>query len=66
MRPGFTLIEVDPSGVERRVEAALASQNPLHFSVRELQDSTLKLGFVEGARRVVFGAPQAVRVTRAF
>jgi hypothetical protein len=66
LRPGFTLLEVDAHGVEHRVDAALASGNPVHFSLREIQDSTLKLTFVEGARRVVFGAPQSVRVTRAF
>jgi hypothetical protein len=66
LRPGFTLIEVDPSGSERRIEAALAGDNPLHFSLREIQDRTLKLTFAEGDRRVVFGAPQSVRVTRAF
>lgn len=66
LRPGFTLLEVDPSGIEHRVEAALASGNPLHFTLREIQDSTLKLTFAQGERRVVFGAPQSVRVTRAF
>ena len=66
LRPGFALIEVDPSGGEHRIEAALAGGNPLHFSLREIQDRTLKLTFTEGDRRVVFGAPQAVRVTRAF
>jgi len=66
LRPGFTLLEVDAQGVEHRVEAALTSINPRHFSLREIQDSTLKLSFGEGSRRVVFGAPQSVRVTRAF
>jgi hypothetical protein len=67
VRPGFVLVEVDPSGVQRRVDdASLAGGNPLHFTLREVQDSTLKLAFSRGDQRVVFGAPQPVRVTRAF
>lgn len=66
VRPGFQLIEVDASGHERRVDAQLASINPLHFTLREIQDTTLKLSFAHDGRQVVFGAPQTVRVTRAY
>lgn len=67
LRPGFRLIEVDQSGAERALEATLSMQNPLHFTVREFEDATLKLSFKEAglpdSDKIVFGAPQAVRVT---
>jgi hypothetical protein len=66
LRPGFSLVEVDARGVERPVEAKLHGDNPKHFVLRELQDSTLKLAFVHAGRPVVFGAPHAVRLTRAY
>ncbi|MDB4990419.1 MAG: hypothetical protein JWN04_5597 [Myxococcaceae bacterium] len=69
LRPGFQLIEVDPSGVERQVDAQLAGQNPLAFAVRELEDATLKLSFAPAASktdRVVFGVREAVRVTSVY
>ena len=70
LRPGFQLVAVDQSGTERALAATLSMHNPLHFTVRELEDATLKLSFAEvgaeGADKIVFGAPQSVRVTRAF
>lgn len=70
LRPGFRLVEVDQTGKERALEATLSMHNPLHFTVREFEDATLKLSFTEAGvpdpGRIVFGAPQAVRVTRVF
>jgi hypothetical protein len=67
LRPGFRLIEVDPSGLEHALDARLVTHNPLHFTVREFEDATLKLSFVQANSptdsKIVFGAPQAVRVT---
>lgn len=66
LRPGFHLIEIDPAGVQRNIEADVTGGNPLRFSLREIQDTTLKLAFSHEGRSVVFGGSQAVRVTRAF
>lgn len=70
LRPGYQLIEVDPSGATRTLDAQLSGSNPAHFSVRDFEDATLKLAFhpagTDPHDTIVFGAPQAVRVTRAF
>jgi hypothetical protein len=66
LQPGYQLIEVDPSGHERVLDAALASHNPLHFTVRELEDATLKLSFAHDGHKVVFGQREAVRVTSVY
>ena len=69
LRPGFQLIEVDPSGAQHEVAAVVSGSNPHPFSVHELEDATLKLSFAPAGKSgdtVVFGAREAVRVTSAF
>jgi hypothetical protein len=64
LRSGYRVIEIAPDGQQRERTVAPRSQNPQHFTVREVEDATLGLRFADGQRELVFGAPPPVRLTR--
>ncbi|HEX5660328.1 MAG TPA: hypothetical protein VFX59_24200 [Polyangiales bacterium] len=64
LRPGYRVIEVSPAGERREIAVEARSQNPQYFTVREVEDATLRLSFAHGERELVFGARAPVRLTR--
>ncbi len=65
LRPDFQLVELDPAGGERPVDARVTGPNPSHFKLREVEDATLKLTFERAGQTIVFGAPSSLRITSA-
>jgi hypothetical protein len=64
VRPGFEVVSIASDGTISQVEAELATKNPVHFTVRQMSDESLKLEFKKGEESLHFGAAP-VRVTSA-
>ncbi len=64
LRPGYRVIEVGADGQQREVTVQARSENPQRFTVREVEDATLRLSFAYGERELVFGALAPMRLTR--
>ncbi|HEY6877620.1 MAG TPA: hypothetical protein VI299_06350 [Polyangiales bacterium] len=64
LRPGYQLFEITPSGEQRKLDLALAGDNPQRFALREVQDATVRVSFTHGDRQLVLGNTPPVRITR--
>ena len=64
LRPGFEIVSIANDGTVSPVQATLANANPVHFTVGQMSDESLKLEFKAGEESLRFGAGP-VRVTSA-